>query len=719
MYINNTSCSCCNPIFSQFLLELLRRKFLEGTKALSKVVMRSNLEPAKIQGDATISKGIDNPAPTLTNAGIQDISTTPNPDIGKATIYRAKKIITMEAAQPEVNTTKKAGEKVHAAVAVEGDTILAVGTFEEVKKTLRELGKPTNKINDTFIEKVILPGFVEHHLHPLLGAMSLAVEVISIEEWELPGKLFKAASDEKGYKDALAKALKEMEKQPKTPNEETLFTWGYHQYFHSSNPLKPLYRKELDDLYLETFPDRETEDPKNYRPIVIWHRSCHEFIFNTAALNKYEITEELIEKADELTKAQADFENGHFFETGMEVILGQIAEDFLSEERVKYGVDMLRKYLLSKGVTTICEPGTQMNKDLQEVWNASLSDSSAAFRTYFTPDGRVLYDTHKKNNNLGMLIPNTESWLNIGKGKVKWLPKQIKLFADGAIFSQLMQLEDSFLDGHQGQWIQEPEDYKAAFKLYWEAGYQISTHVNGDKGLRVVVETLAENMKTFPRKDHRFTVVHFAVSTEEQVKKLAEMGAIITANPYYVNALADNYSANGLGPSRADNMVRLGSVAREGMILSLHSDMPMAPADPLFLAWCAAERPNIKETRVVAKNQKISIERALSAVTIESAYCLSLEDEIGSIKPGKKANLTILEADPMNAKPYQPELGDPDYTVMVQRTNQTLQLKDIPIWGCVFEGQMYQAKVEQKVQDAQINFDHKRANLMDLATIRG
>lgn len=67
----------------------------------------------------------------------------------------------------------------------------------------------------------------------------------------------------------------------------------------------------------------------------------------------------------------------------------------------------------------------------------------------------------------------------------------------------------------------------------------------------------------------------------------------MNTSPYYVTSLADRYSEFGLGPERADNMVRLGSVAKTQMPISLHSDMPMAPADPLFLAWCAVNRTTV------------------------------------------------------------------------------------------------------------------------------
>ena len=68
-----------------------------------------------------------------------------------------------------------------------------------------------------------------------------------------------------------------------------------------------------------------------------------------------------------------------------------------------------------------------------------------------------------------------------------------------------------------------------------------------------------------PRSDHRSVIVHFANSTEEQVARIARLGAIVSANPYYVTAFADRYGEVGLGPDRALSMVRLGSLARRGV----------------------------------------------------------------------------------------------------------------------------------------------------------
>jgi predicted amidohydrolase YtcJ len=545
------------------------------------------------------------------------------------TVYVAKRIITMEAGGSA------------SAVAVTGERIAAVGTLDEVVQSL-PAGSFT--IDRRFANEVMTPGFVEQHLHPLLGALSTSAVIISIEDWDVPGNVSKAALDNAAYISRLKEALAAVRERP---SDELLFTWGYHQYFHGD-----IYRAELDAL---------SED----RPVVTWHRSCHELILNTAALRKCGITEESL-VGHGLASSQANFVKGHFYEKGLSLVLEPVGKNVVTPARLQTGVARVKAFLRAKGVTTICEPGTQLSRRIQSFWEESLGGNDVGFRTYFIPDGRALYDMQK--GDVSGLVAATEPFTTWGKGNVAWLPKQIKLFADGAIFSLLMQMESPYLDGHHGEWIAEPSDYEKAFAAYWAAGYHIHTHVNGDGGLQVVIDTLARNLKTTPRTGHRFTVVHFACSTDEQVARLAELGAIVSANPYYASALADKYSEFGLGPERANSMVRLGTVVRNEISISLHSDMPMAPADPLFLMWCAANRTTVSG-RTADPAQRIGAEKALRAVTIEAAYSIELEDEIGSVKVGKKADFTILDRDPL-AIP-------------------TERLRDVRVLATIFQGQVF------------------------------
>jgi predicted amidohydrolase YtcJ len=232
-------------------------------------------------------------------------------------------------------------------------------------------------------------------------------------------------------------------------------------------------------------------------------------------------------------------------------------------------------------------------------------------------------------------------------------------------------MKGGYTDGHKGEWIASPQEIRAATRFYWDAGYQIHIHVNGDQGLEVVLDALERCMRETPRYDHRTVIVHFANSTEDQVARIARIGAVVSANPYYVTGLADRYGKEGLGPERADNMVRLGSLARRGVPISLHSDLPMAPARPLYLAWCAVNRTTVSG-RVAGLDQRINVAQALRAVTIDAAHSWRMETEIGSIAPGKVANFTVLDEDPLTVDP--------------------LKLKDIPIWGTVFEGRVFPIK---------------------------
>ena len=92
-----------------------------------------------------------------------------------------------------------------------------------------------------------------------------------------------------------------------------------------------------------------------------------------------------------------------------------------------------------------------------------------------------------------------------------------------------------------------------------------------------------------------------------------------------------------------------------GHKVSLHSDAPMYPANPLGLARTAVSRLTRTGERL-APAEAISVRQALAAVTIDAAWQLRLDDEVGSLEPGKRADLTVLDQDP-TAEPH-PDLDD-------------------------------------------------------------
>ena len=541
-------------------------------------------------------------------------------------VFVAREIITLDPSRPNVE-----------AVAVAGDRILATGDLAHVERALA--GRPF-EVDRRFAEHVLVPGLINQHEHALLAAMTMLVEILSIEDWELPDRSIPRARNAAEYRTRL-KRLVDQHSDP----DRVFYTWGYHQLFHGE-----LSRADLDEL-------------SSTVPIVVLQRSMHETLFNTPALERFGIDTALIASLPEAARAQTDLARGHFWEAGSMAIVRSFLGNLLAPERYAPALERVAAYWHAAGSTLVAEPGGVVAPALLAMQNQVLGDAKTPFRMYYIVDGRTIAE----GNPAEAIIEETEKLLDDATGSSRFLSKQAKLFADGAMFSQLMQMRDGYLDGHQGEWIMEPEVFETAFETYWDAGYQLHVHQNGDAGLDFVLDTLEENMKRNPRDDHRTVIVHFGFSRPDQVERIAELGAIVSANPFYTVALGDRYQEVGIGPARATEMVRLGDVARAGVPFSLHADMPMAPGQPLRLMWAAVNRITV-DGNLVGPGQRVSPEEALRAVTIDAAYSLRLENEVGSVEPGKLANFTILADNPLTVPPQS--------------------IKDIAVWGTVHEGRV-------------------------------
>ena len=123
-----------------------------------------------------------------------------------------------------------------------------------------------------------------------------------------------------------------------------------------------------------------------------------------------------------------------------------------------------------------------------------------------------------------------------------------------------------------------------------------------------------------------------------------------------------------MGPERAERMNATGMAKRHGVPFAIHSDAPITPLAPLFTAWCAVNRRTMSG-RVLGQAECLSVEDALSAITLGAAYTLKLDGERGSIETGKRADFSVLDEDPLTAG------GE--------------ALKDIPVWGTVVGGTVF------------------------------
>jgi predicted amidohydrolase YtcJ len=543
---------------------------------------------------------------------------------GATRVFVARKIVTMDGAVPEAT-----------AVAVAEGRIVAVGSLESLERALADR---ESVVDRSLADKVLLPGLIDNHLHPSMAALLLPMAFVTPYDWSLPSGEVKGVRGREAYLARLA----ELEASLGDP-AQWLFTWGYHPYFHGE-----LSRADLDGL-------------SRTRPIVAWHRSFHEIYANSAALAAMNVSAE-----DVAGHAQIDYDEGHFYETGLAVAFQALAPRLLAPEWFGRGLEMVRQVVHRGGITTVADMAAGIF-DLETEWSAQhgvFESEATPFRVVPVPDARALGAKLGHREALALIAALPER----NTHRLRFV-KQVKLFADGAFYSQLMQLgPPGYLDGHHGEWIMRPEQLEEAARLYWNAGYQIHVHVNGDRGVEATLDVLEALQRTAPRDDHRFALHHYGYSTDAQSKRVAELGAVVSANPFYLYALGDKYAEIGLGPERASHMVRLGSLVRHGVPVSLHSDFTMAPAEPLRLAWVAANRKTADGT-LMAPDERLSREQALRAITIDAAHLIRMEDEIGSIAPGKRADFTVLEEDPTQ--------------VPIER------LASIRIWGSVFEGRPF------------------------------
>ena len=135
---------------------------------------------------------------------------------------------------------------------------------------------------------------------------------------------------------------------------------------------------------------------------------------------------------------------------------------------------------------------------------------------------------------------------------------------------------------------------------------------------------------------------------------------------YYLHELSNMYARDSVGYERASSMSRLATCFREGITTTLHSDFTMAPAQPLNSMWVAVNRVNAVGD-VMCEEERLTPQQALEAITINAARILGCADEIGSLRAGKKADFTVLDADPLSIDPTR--------------------IKDITVLATVFEGQ--------------------------------
>lgn len=544
-----------------------------------------------------------------------------------------------------------------------GDIITMEGTAENYIESIVEqngeivfLG-PYKEAKNTFLKatefdlegKTLLPGFIEPHLHPSLAAIMLQNDIVAPYDWKLPTETKKGVQGQEAYRNRIEASIKS-----NATLDKMYFIWGFH----------PLWHGELSRDFLNKISGNQ--------PVGIIHRSFHEIYINDAAIDLLGIKE-----ADFKGNPQVEWSKGHFYEGGWLALVPKMAPILLEPKGYLKGLNTMSKLLLQNGITTIAEPGfPSSNFDGELSLLKKEMAKNPPYDVYLIPNGTQLY-TMKKGNSAAMEFMETlSSNEDYNTENIHFLPKQVKLFSDGAIYSQLMQMKKEYTDGHTGEWMTPLGLFEEQLMMYWDNDYKIHVHSNGDLGQQMVIDLVEKAQANNTRENHRLTLHHMGYFEEEMAEQMSDLGIEASVNPYYLWALADKYSEFGLGKERAENLVALKLLTDRNIPLSFHSDFSMAPVEPLTLAWTAINRETSQGSKF-SQDQKITVFNAIKAITIDAARTLNLENEIGSLKTGKTANFTLLDENPYKIDP--------------------MSIKDITIDGLVYKGK-YVANTSKRDQ---------------------
>ncbi len=546
---------------------------------------------------------------------------------GPITVFEAKRIVTMERSLPHARFM----------AVVNGMVLGLADRLEDL--TAWTGGREVNH-DRRFAGKVIFPGLIDPHIHPMQSAVMLNVPFLAPDEWHLPSGNWKSLLSQDAYRARLAQLVAEDATDP-------LICWGHHELFHG-----PLDREILDGIA----PDRA---------LLVWQRSFHEIFANTAALKWMGFdTQEKFSAALAAIgadPAQSSFDHGMFSETGLAVALAKLQPVLLTPEKLANGFAGLKQMMAERGVTTTSDMATGIFAPFDTeagLIARAFGASDAKARVMLMPVAAALD-----------AVDDLDEWMHQAAkftGPNVRLDRRVKLLADGAFFAQNMRMgPPGYSDGHVGKWLTEPEALQHQLVRYWEAGFSLHIHVNGDEGAETVLDGI-DALR--PRgAGQTITLEHLGYCTEAQVRRIARMGLMVSAQPNYIRALGEAYGRRGFGPDRAALMNRLGSLERGGVPLGLHSDFNMAPIDPFYLAWIAQTREGL-DGKARGLAERLSREKALRAITIEAAQVIGMDAMIGSLAAGKKADFVVLDHDP-----FEVEIA---------------AMKQMPIAATVFEGRV-------------------------------
>jgi predicted amidohydrolase YtcJ len=314
----------------------------------------------------------------------------------------------------------------------------------------------------------------------------------------------------------------------------------------------------------------------------------------------------------------------------------------LTHDQRRHAIERALEHAASLGVTSV----QNMNPDYADiaVYNELLNEGKLTTRIYAAPLITQVDDQVK----IGIRRAFGGPYLRIGA---------VKAYADGSLGSATAYFFEPFSDqpGNRGILSDEMHPISLMRDRMMRAdaaGLQICAHAIGDAGISAMLDIYAEIEKQHGRRDRRWRIEHAQHMAAKDFDRLAQLHVIASVQPYH--AIDDGrWAVRRIGHDRATRTYAFRTFLDHGVRLALGTDWSVAPLNPMLTLYAATTRATLdgKNPNGWFPEQKLTIQEAIDAYTMGSAYAEFQENEKGSITPGKLADMVLLSGDILNIDP--------------------------------------------------------------------
>lgn len=496
-------------------------------------------------------------------------------------------------------------DEVVEALAVKDGRILAVGSRAQVMA----LSNTQTQVID-LQGRTLLPGLVAAHEHPTLTA------------------LFAGAVDLSGFtrhdNQAVWEALRQRVSQ--TPPGEWIYAAGLDPILVPDLQI-PL-RQQLDQLA-----------PNN--PLLIVGQNLHSFWANSQAFAAAGIDR------NTPNPSQASYyERNSQGELSGFIAETEAAQPFMVE--LKAPLKMLKRYeqtldqLLANGFTSVASLGYNLPPWLARY--AALQGGQPRIRQYF-------YMTEQELDNLPSSPDNGSDYFKV---------LGVKLWHDGSPYTGSMFTRSPYLDsqlnhtlgiqpGSYGHALMARDTLRDKVRQYTAKGWQVAIHTQGDASMLDVAKAI-EQVRQLPGRAPAVRLEHAIQLPVTLMPGLARQQVAVSFHINHILYYGDALENSVIGRAMAQLSLPVRSAFVAGLRPSLHADSPMFPAKPFSLMQTAILRTTSSGLAINPK-EAIDSHQALRAMTINAAYQLRQDDQLGSLEPGKWADLLLLDGNPYEVPP--------------------------------------------------------------------